>query len=48
MMSVNHALTRATRNSAGAVTIYKCTTFEGLIDLQDFTYALATLVLWTK
>ena len=42
------ALTQAAGKSAGAVTIYKCTTFKGLIDLQDFTYALSTLVLWTK
>jgi hypothetical protein len=35
-------------NSAGGVTIYKCTTFAGLIYLHDFTYALGNVVLWTR
>ncbi len=47
-MPADNVLTCTTRTSAGAVTIYKCTTFEGLVDLQDFTYALGTVVLWTK
>ena len=34
--------------SAGAVTIYKCTTLIGLITLVDFTYAVDDVVLWTK
>ncbi|KAK3324941.1 hypothetical protein B0H66DRAFT_107629 [Apodospora peruviana] len=33
---------------AGAVTIYKCTTLEGLLHLQDFTYAVDDVVLWTN
>lgn len=28
--------------------IYKCTTFQGLLTLQDYTYALGNVVLWTK
>ncbi|KAK1756667.1 hypothetical protein QBC47DRAFT_319740 [Echria macrotheca] len=33
---------------AGAVTIYKCTTLPGLLHLQDFTYAVDDVVLWTN
>ncbi|KAM7203882.1 hypothetical protein V8F33_001853 [Rhypophila sp. PSN 637] len=33
---------------AGAVAIYKCTTFQGLLTLQDYTYALGNVVLWTN
>jgi len=33
---------------AGAVTIYKCTTLPGLLTLQDFTYAVDDVVLWTN
>jgi len=37
-----------TTNSAGAVTIYKCTTLPGLLHISDFTYAVDDVVLWTK
>ncbi|KAM7189103.1 hypothetical protein V8F33_010224 [Rhypophila sp. PSN 637] len=33
---------------AGAVTIYKTNTLHGLLDLQDFTYAVDDVVLWTN
>ncbi len=34
--------------SAGAVTCYKCYTLSGLLSLDDFTYAVDDVVLWTK
>ncbi|KAK0745694.1 hypothetical protein B0T18DRAFT_428801 [Schizothecium vesticola] len=33
---------------AGFITIYKCTTFQKLVTLQDFSYALGDVVLWTN
>ncbi|KAM7200357.1 hypothetical protein V8F20_005334 [Naviculisporaceae sp. PSN 640] len=33
---------------AGIVTIYKTNTLHGLLDLQDFTYAVDDVVLWTN
>lgn len=33
---------------AGVVTIYKCSTLEGLLELQDFTFAVDDVVIWTN
>ncbi len=34
--------------SAGAITIYKCYTLTGLLDIVDFTYSVDDVILWTK
>lgn len=40
--------TSLTKDSAGAVTLYKCATLWRLTTLLDFTFAIDDVVLWTK
>lgn len=42
------APTTDTLPSAGFITIYKCTTFQKLVTLKDFSFALGDVVLWTN